>query len=73
MPFQFLIGSLKTGVELYEAQVDLYRFQFLIGSLKTDGLLQLFEPFHLFQFLIGSLKTLLLFFLLLPIMSFNSL
>ena len=57
MPFQFLIGSLKTiFVAVYMLLKS--RFQFLIGSLKTYEAANLHaNQKRKFQFLIGSLKT----------------
>ncbi len=54
--FQFLIGTLKTGLGVF-CFFPTVLFQFLIGTLKTMKVL--FNTFfnRWFQFLIGTLKT----------------
>ena len=54
--FQFLIGTLKTGIVTREAGIG-REFQFLIGTLKTAVDCFNYYTFDPFQFLIGTLKT----------------
>ena len=56
LQFQFLIGTLKTGVVNFDGTND-RKFQFLIGTLKTGLSSWRRTDVYMFQFLIGTLKT----------------
>ena len=55
--FQFLIGTLKTSLDVFVDGVLEEGFQFLIGTLKKHNKPLASGKFAKFQFLIGTLKT----------------
>ena len=55
--FQFLIGTLKTSLQLLTGILRHLWFQFLIGTLKTIAVGFTCHSSGEFQFLIGTLKT----------------
>ena len=54
--FQFLIGTVKTSVQIHTFSLYL-QFQFLIGTVKTRHKYCPLKLVEEFQFLIGTVKT----------------